>query len=107
MKDRTSVQSAALALAHEMGHGAQLLDGYRDGKKSEWRVEANNLRLYEKPIARELGEPTRVRYGATSGRQTMNNPLYSVLAITLYSPVTCMCSLSTAPKNVIIRNLVV
>ena len=70
MSNGTSVQSAALGLAHEMGHGAQHLDGEFDGKtRSE--IESDNLKKYETPIAKELGESTRKSYTDNKGTVRM------------------------------------
>jgi hypothetical protein len=66
LKDQ-SVLSPALALAHEMGHGAQQLDGLikldknSDVTNRTW-VENNNLATWETPIAKQLGEYTRKNY---------------------------------------------
>ena len=61
--DGTSAQSAALGLAHEMGHAAQDLDGTINALMGDINlVEANNLEVYETPIAKEHGEPTRRYY---------------------------------------------
>jgi RHS repeat-associated protein len=79
MKDGKSVMSAALVLAHEMGHGAQHLDGRYDAflakpKISELeRIEAENLKDYETPIAEQLGEPTRSLHKSGMGIIRMNN----------------------------------
>jgi hypothetical protein len=62
-----SILSPALALAHEMGHGAQQLDGLiekdKDGHvtNGKW-LEKNNLATWETTIAKELGEYTRKNY---------------------------------------------
>lgn len=59
--------SPALGLAHEMGHGAQHLDGLIEfnkcgnPKNSVW-LEKNNIATWETPIAEELGEHTRKNY---------------------------------------------
>jgi len=83
MSDGKSVMSAALVLAHEMGHGAQHLDGEMDawieGKEvySEYmKIEKANLKKYETPIAQQLGEPTRRTYGSHKGMIGMNNSIH-------------------------------
>ena len=83
MKDGTSIQSAALGLAHEMGHGAQYLDGDLDemlnaktqaeADTARAKIEAANLKNCETPIAKQLGEPIRKSYLDASGVYTMNN----------------------------------
>jgi len=55
------VQSAALTLAHEMGHIIQYIEG-RQFTHTNAANEADVLARFETPIARELGEPTRLRY---------------------------------------------
>lgn len=71
--DGTSVMSAALCLAHEMGHAAQHLDGGVFTKENMLLMETLNLKTYETPIANQLGEPTRGLYTDTRGCQRMNN----------------------------------
>lgn len=66
--DGKSIMSPAMALAHEMGHGAQLLAGVIESSKSYNQkqilaIEEANLASYETPIAKELGEYTRKNYG--------------------------------------------
>lgn len=83
MKDGTSIQSAALGLAHEMGHASQYLDGALDplnnaktqaeADAARAKIEADNLKNCETPIAKQLGEPTRKNYLDASGVYTMNN----------------------------------
>ena len=73
LKDGSSVQSAALGLAHEMGHAAQDLDGFVFYKKDIDKLEASNLEMYETPIARELGEPIRTHYSDSRGTMLMQN----------------------------------
>ena len=85
MSDGTSVQSAALGLAHEMGHGAQHLDGYFKGKKVA-QIEANCLSKYETPIAKQLREPTRKSYTSFSGVQRMNNSTHFVTTAKKWNP---------------------
>jgi RHS repeat-associated protein len=70
--DKKSIQSAALGLAHEMGHGAQDLDKLLAGKTRS-QIEADNLARYETPIAKQLGEPIRKSYNDISGTYGMNN----------------------------------
>ena len=75
--DGTSVQSAALGLAHEMGHAAQDLDGTTQKLGNDRdAVEALNLEKYEIPIAKELGEPVRNHYSAERGTIDMNNSIH-------------------------------
>lgn len=79
LNDYASVQSAALGLAHEMGHAAQDLDGLM-GRLTENVLEALNLETYETPIAKELGEPTRVRDTAV-GTVDMQNSTHFRTAV--------------------------
>lgn len=65
MADGKSVQSAALGLAHEMGHAAQLIDG--ELLADHQKTEDANLWKYETPIARQLGEPVRKCYSECFG----------------------------------------
>ncbi len=81
MSDGTSVMSPAMSLAHEMGHGAQDLDGELDGKTRS-QGEAANLKKYETSIAKQLGEPTRSSYNSVKVKRRMNN---SIHFITTYS----------------------
>ena len=97
MSDGISVMSAAMALAHEMGHGAQHLDGGLDeyiaakadvSKADATGADAAKVRLFvaqilledrnvedwEKPIANQLGEPTRKNYVSHKGHIRMSNP---------------------------------
>ena len=84
MKDGTSIQSAALVLAHEFGHVGQYLDGDKwygtrtnailDAQKKT--RENNNVKTYETPIAKQLGQPVRANYDAWSGVQRMNNSIH-------------------------------
>ena len=74
--DGTSVQSAALGLAHEMGHAAQHLDGMLSGSRHE--VENLNLEKYETPIAKELGEPIRSDYFDATGVMSMANSIHFI-----------------------------
>jgi len=78
MGDGITIQSAAMGLAHEMGHAAQFLEGlftsetsFTDGVRA--RLEADNLLRFETPIARQLGEPIRAHYHDHSGFHIMNN----------------------------------
>ncbi|MDQ6422393.1 RHS repeat-associated core domain-containing protein [Paenibacillus sp. LHD-117] len=76
--DKKSIQSAALGLAHEMGHASQHLEGLLDEKTrmtTELRnkIEADNLSRFETPIAKELGEYTRKNYADASGTYRMSN----------------------------------
>jgi len=78
--DGVSVMSASLCLAHEMGHAAQHLDGVivngaKYTKKQILEIEESNLRMYEIPIAKELGEFARRNYGDASGWYKMANPI--------------------------------
>ena len=102
MSDRLSVQSAAIGLAHEMGHIALRLYGIYDfpidfytpmpcldleqlGLRNNRytlmemvtdRRENAILRLYETPIAGQLGEPVREFYLDSRGSIRMNNPIH-------------------------------
>lgn len=77
MGNNTSVQSAALGLAHEMGHAAQDINGiYEQHKTNGNFLEQDNLDTYESKIASELGEPSRSGRGAyygAKGFMDMNN----------------------------------
>ena len=79
MGDWTAVMSAAMTLAHEMGHGAQYLDGemnayFKNQTINEYtKVEEANVKKYETPIARQLGEPIRRSYNSHHGMVRMNN----------------------------------
>jgi hypothetical protein len=59
----SAVQSAALGLAHEMGHALLHQEGhisYTTNTAADIALEeAENLRRFESPIARQLSEPTR------------------------------------------------
>ena len=59
MKDQTSSQSAALGLAHEMGHATQHLDGTYFSFATYNDREIDVLDKYETPIAKQLDEPMR------------------------------------------------
>ncbi|MGM9601728.1 MAG: RHS repeat domain-containing protein, partial [Faecousia sp.] len=78
--NKGEIQSAALGLAHEMGHAAQDLDGELDSS-AIWQTENANLKKYENPIAMELGEPTRKHYLDTRGIVTMNNSTHYVAMV--------------------------
>ena len=85
--------SAALVLAHEMGHAAQNLKGMfaalianeaipraecntrirRERDDILAGLEANNLKRFEIPIAEYLGEPMRRSYGRAIGMRRMRN----------------------------------
>ena len=82
--------SAAMALAHEMGHAAQHLEGGFDAylaipkrninqrDRERARIEADNLARFETPIAQELGETTRGR--PTHGvERRMNNSTHFII----------------------------
>jgi len=80
--DRLSVQSAAIGLAHEMGHAAQHLQGNnyfmesiaRPGNRQLlFRMENDNIARFESPIAKELGEFTRSGFGTSSGTHRMRS----------------------------------
>ena len=63
--------SPAMALAHELGHGAQHLVGVIESSKSYTAkeilaIEEANLSSHETPIAKELGEYTRKNYSDAS-----------------------------------------
>jgi hypothetical protein len=67
LKDIVSVMSPAMALAHEMGHGAQYLSGLLKANKAYTHIqmleiEEANLLSYETPIAKELREYSREKY---------------------------------------------
>jgi hypothetical protein len=72
-----SVISPAVALAHEMGHGAQQLAGTiesrRYTRKEILLIEKDNLLSYETPIAKELGEYTRKNYLDAKGWYRVSN----------------------------------
>lgn len=74
MKDQTSVQSAALGLAHEMGHAAQDLDNELNGM--QYDIENANVAKYETPIAKQLGEPVRKDYTDAVACRRMNNSIH-------------------------------
>ena len=74
MKDQTSVQSAALGLAHEMGHAAQDLDNELNGM--QYDIEYANVAKYETPIAKQLGEPVRKDYTDAVACRRMNNSIH-------------------------------
>ena len=74
MKDQTSVQSAALGLAHEMGHAAQDLDNELNGMRYD--IENANVAKYETPIAKQLGEPVRKDYTDAVACRRMNNSIH-------------------------------
>ena len=78
MKDGTSIQSPAMGLAHEMGHGAMYLDGWYDGSKTRDQRESTNLKTYETPIAKQLGQPTRAKYLDAKDAQRMSNSIHYV-----------------------------
>ena len=90
MRNETFVMSTALNLAHEMGHAAQHLDGglksymKSDSKRTLFKVENANVKKYETPIARQLGEPTRASYGGVKGLRRMNNSTHFIT--TYYAP---------------------
>lgn len=65
-----NVMSPAMGLAHEMGHGAQYLEGmFNDPFMTRNQIEADNMERFETPIATQLGEFTRVRYNDGIGFQ--------------------------------------
>jgi hypothetical protein len=76
--------SAALVLAHEMGHGAQHLDGGLDvwlangTLNNRLKVEEANVKKYETPIAKQLGEPTRASYEQAKGEYRTNNSTHFI-----------------------------
>ena len=72
------VTSAAMALAHEMGHAAQHLEGLFDGK-TIGQIENDNVKRYETPIANELGEYTRKKYGGGTMYRMDNSTDWGVL----------------------------
>ena len=87
LSDYVSTQSAALGLAHEMGHAAQNLEGMLNG--SSWSIddiEESNLKTYETPIANELGEPTRSSYYDNIGTKDMLNSTHFTTAVMVARP---------------------
>ena len=64
-RNRRNVLSPALILAHELGHAAQWISGDMDTwistrcPREMQRLENANMRDWERPIARELGESIR------------------------------------------------
>ena len=76
------VMSAAMMLAHEFGHVAQHIDGElddyikKDTVSSLLDAEEVNVKKYETPIAKQLGEPYRRTYMDNKGRGIMNNALH-------------------------------
>lgn len=70
--DRKSVQSAAMGLAHEMGHAGQHLD-FGDAEYRLFfsynlhRLEELNMNYVDTPIALQLGEPVRGAYNDAVG----------------------------------------
>lgn len=75
-KYKKCVNSAALALAHEMGHVAQHINGQLTNDRE--KIEAANLKKHEIPIARQLGEPIRKDYKEISGSRRMNNSTHYI-----------------------------
>jgi len=71
-----AVQSVALGLAHEMGHALLHQEGhisYTTNSAADIALEeAENLRRFESPIARQLGEPTRAGHHIGTAHR-MNN----------------------------------
>ena len=66
-------------LAHEMGHAAQDLDGTINDLMGDIDlVEANNLEVYETPIAKELGEPIRRHYDDWTKVMDMQNSTHFI-----------------------------
>jgi RHS repeat-associated protein len=81
MNDKMSDMSPAMSLAQEMGHAAQHLDGefdkfYVSAQRREDKIEADNLKKHENPIAKQLGEPMRPSYKSHNGPQGMNNSIH-------------------------------
>jgi len=73
-----NVMSPAIGLAHEMGHATQLMEGIitRDmwiTEELHKKIEADNLARFETPIATELGEFTREKYGDAKSSYVMSN----------------------------------
>ena len=85
-----NVMSAAMTLAHEMGHAAQFLEGMFSDGTSRSRIEADVIARFETPIANQLGEFTR--RNATQGRmiRMANSTDWGVLnnTSTWYNPFT-------------------
>ena len=83
------VVSAANILAHEMGHAQQHLAGEFDAFMSaktpvekaiaRATIEANNLINWETPIAGQLGENTRNKYGGGTMIRTGNSTDWGVM----------------------------
>lgn len=87
LKDRASTQSAALGLAHEMGHAAQdILGILSNSYLTIDELESMNLEKYETPIAQELGEPTRGKYSEWSTTRDMQHSTHFRTAITVPRP---------------------
>jgi len=84
MQNKTAVQSAALGLAHEMGHASQHLSGFFRTYRTRDEVEANNLKVHETPITKQLGEPVRNNYKNNKGALRMNNSIHYIT--TKWSP---------------------
>ncbi len=76
LKDGISTQSSALGLAHELGHAAQILEGYYYNMTYDEREE-DCIRLFETPIANQLGEPTRNNNDKISLRRMNNSTHYT------------------------------
>ena len=79
--------SAAMVLAHEMGHAVQYLEGRFDAflaasganrRIERNRLERDNWRRFETPIAQELGETTRNQPHIGAPRRT-NNSIHFVI----------------------------
>ena len=107
--DGTSVQSAALGLAHEMGHAAQHLDGTYDiYKRNRNELERLNMEMYEIPIATELGEPTRSNHAEGRGLMDMQNSTHYITTFSYNRPwwfYFCVWNWGKPSKELIHHNL--
>lgn len=85
-KDAATMQSPAIGLAHEMGHGVQWVKNrgwylayvnrvlQEQNQKAKLVIENDNITTYETPVASELGEGTRKDYNTSSNfAQAMRN----------------------------------
>ena len=78
LRNKKDVMSAAMALAHEMGHASQHLDGTFSSLTNitgalRKQIETDNLKRHETTIASELGEYSRKKYGDASQVREMKN----------------------------------
>jgi len=100
--DERYVQSAALGLAHEMGHAFQRLELGMMGFHN-WAVtarEADNLSRFETPIAMELGEFTRRNFDDASRTLRMDNSTdWGIRSVTRVIPIPLPINLRNAPGS--------